>query len=86
MPPEELRVEIAAEHIRAGEPRDAVYDPLKLALQDLGYRRVEVREAEVGIDDTWYNLDPDAQEWLRQFDAGQSVGPVWFTLRRRETP
>jgi hypothetical protein len=38
---------------------------------------------EIGIDDRWYVLDPEAQEWLAQFESDQSVGPVWFTLMPR---
>lgn len=78
-----LRVHITAEHITAGSKIDRQRGPLALALQEAGYPQPQIRELEVGIGDRWYVLDPEAQEWLAQFESDQSVGPVWFTLMPR---
>ena len=78
-----IRVYISADHIVAGSQTDRQRGPLSLALQEAGYPPPEVGDLEIGVGGRWYVLDPEAQEWLAQFENNQSIGPVWFTLAPR---
>ncbi len=81
-----LVVNVTAEHIREGVPRDPTGCPLALASRPWGSECGQ-RVDDSGVYLTWRPIRPFAHSrrshrFMRDFDAGLPVQPSRFVLRR----
>ena len=78
--PQDIQVTIEERHIVGADPAGDRGGPLRLALQDAGYTEITIRDLDLVADGAVYALDAETQEWIDQFQAGASVGPVGVQL------
>jgi hypothetical protein len=77
-----MRIEVTAEDIAAGRPKDACCCPVARAIS----RAMGAAWEAYGVgaashdDDGWIDLPAEAERWIAAFDAGRPVEPFAFEV------